>query len=72
MKKKCRYFLSRTNGKRLYINCSTDKTIQSSERVQFSNAKDRKLYYNNVCCSERFTECYKYQQLREGKNDVAG
>lgn len=64
MKKKCNYFLSRTNGKKLYINCSKDSSIQNSERIEFNNPEDRKLYYNNICCSERFTECYKYQDLK--------
>lgn len=62
----CPYFLSRTNGSKNYINCSKDKKIQNSERIEFDDVEDRKTYYENVCCSERFTECYQSQNFREG------
>lgn len=69
MQKKCPYFLSRTNGKKLYVNCSNTGSIQCAIRVEFNNIEERSLYYSNICCSERFTECYRYQDLREDKNE---
>lgn len=65
-KVKCPYFLSRTNGQKLYINCSTEKHINdTSLRKEFSCVEARKVCYEINCCND-FYHCGNYVELKKG------
>lgn len=62
---KCPYFLSKTNGKNLYINCSAEKFINDeSLRKEFVCKEARKVCYELNCCSE-FVLCQNYVTLNK-------
>lgn len=66
-KVKCPYFLSKTNGKMLYINCSAEKYINNeSLRKEFVSAEARKVCYDLNCCNE-FVLCGNYVDLNQSK-----
>lgn len=68
-KVKCPYFLSRTNGKKLFINCSTENHInKSSLRKEFNTVEARKVSYEINCCSDP-KHCKNYQFLKNIKGE---
>lgn len=67
-KAQCPFFLSRSNGKKLYINCSTDSYMnEKSLRKEFNTIEARKISYEINCCND-YAHCRNYIQMSgEGK-----
>mgnify|MGYP006912197381 CR=1 FL=1 len=67
---KCPYFLSRTNGHKLYINCSTEEHInETSLRKEFNYIESRKVCFEVNCCND-FYHCDNYVKLK-GSEKIA-
>jgi hypothetical protein len=67
---KCPYFLSRTNGHKLYINCSTEEHInETSLRKEFNYIESRKVCFGVNCCDD-FYHCDNYVKLK-GSEKIA-
>lgn len=68
-KVKCPFFMNRTNGKKLYINCSTEDHINSSSiQEAFNTIEARKVCYQINCCND-YSHCKNYVQLRKVINN---
>jgi kynurenine formamidase len=71
-KVKCPYFLSKTNGHKLYINCSTEKYINSNSlRKEFEFKEVRRVCYETNCCND-YKHCKNFVKLlMTGRHDKA-
>lgn len=63
-KAKCPFFLSLTNGKKLYINCSRTGHMKDAERLEFCEKSVRMAHYQNKC-SSYFETCTMYRALNK-------
>ena len=67
---KCPYFFGKTNGSKLYINCSAEKFINDeSLRKEFVCKEARKVCYDLNCCNE-FVLCKNYITLNKAQTLV--
>ncbi len=70
---KCPKFLSKTNGKFCYINCTNDKNnlidTDNNFRAQFDDKEIRKEYLMEHCCGD-YKNCDYYKILEENKSKV--
>jgi len=65
-KVKCPYFLSKSNGTKCYINCSTDQHMNNNAvRNEYSEPLVRKVCWEVNCCNDYF-HCKTYVDLKKG------
>lgn len=70
---KCPKFLSKTNGKFCYINCTNDNSnfnnTDNNVRAQFGDKEVRKKHLMEHCCGD-YKSCSYYKRLEANKIKV--